>query len=459
MRDGQRGSGWGERFAFIGFVFGLGLLVYLFGIATARYRLPPYGLVTSAIAAFKSNLTYEIERLPWQYFRDEDAPVDPDVVHDPARRAPGATLISGFTSDEEVHSVRVVDEAGEVIQEWSLRWSDVWPTDPSFIPEPVLSRDQQHLHGVALAKNGDIVFNFTELGTASVSPCGDIRWRVERRGHHSVDLAPDGTIWVPGIVTHYEPDERWPGYKPPFDEFTAIHLSADGEVLDEFSINDLLKENGFVGLLYLSTQNELTPIVSHDTLHVNDIDVFDGGMAEGVAKKGDLLISLRNINTIILVDPDIRKIRFISSGKVMRQHDVDFVDGNTISVFDNNNLLDEWFDNASGERGAQGQESAVVTISLETGEVLGRIDRAGGEPFFTDLMGAHQWLPNGNLLIVEARAGRVLERAPDGEVVWEYFNTVGEDLLGGVTYAQRLDPTFDADFFAAARGRCAGKTN
>lgn len=454
-RESNRGAG-RDKFAFVAFVFGLGVLAYVVGVATARYRLPPYGLISSSIEEIKTALDYHADRLPWQFFRYDDTPDTPDVVHDAAGRSPGATLISGFTGDEAVHAVRIVGEDGTVIQEWDLDWDDLWPGDAPHIPAEVMKRPQKHVHGVAMAENGDIVLNFTELATFRVNPCGKVVWRLDRRGHHSVDMGSDGSFWVPGIITHYNPDPRMPNYKPDFEEFTVMHVSADGKVLDEFSINQLLIDNGYQGLLYLSSLNEFTPIVTSDTLHVNDIEVLKDTMPEGVAKHGDILISLRNINTILLVDPETRKIKFVSTGKVQRQHDTDFIDGNTITVFDNHNLLPDWFDNASGQRDLQGQSSKVVTISLETGAVLDSIDTAGGEPFFTDLMGQQQQLPNGNLLVAEARAGRAFERAPDGHLVWEYFNIAGDDLLGAISYAQRLDPRYDADFFKAARAACGG---
>jgi hypothetical protein len=63
--------------------------------------------------------------------------------------------------------------------------------------------------------------------------------------------------------------------------------------------------------------------------------------------------------------------------------------------------------------------------------------------------GAQQRLPNGNTLITESEAGRLLEVTADGEVVWEYINPVtgrptpdGEELVSIVCWGQRIDPTY-----------------
>ena len=42
------------------------------------------------------------------------------------------------------------------------------------------------------------------------------------------------------------------------------------------------------------------------------------------------------------------------------------------------------------------------------------------DPLFTLRSGGAEILANGNVLIVETDRGRVLELAPDGEVVWEF---------------------------------------
>jgi hypothetical protein len=60
------------------------------------------------------------------------------------------------------------------------------------------------------------------------------------------------------------------------------------------------------------------------------------------------------------------------------------------------------------------------------------------DPFYTDAGGKWQLLPNGNMLMVEARAGRALEVAPDGMTVWEWVSErYDEDRLPEVMEATR----------------------
>ncbi|MGR3762406.1 arylsulfotransferase family protein (plasmid) [Roseobacteraceae bacterium NS-SX3] len=425
-------------------------LIFAAGMFAARYRLFPYPQVEQVIHYFKSGG----ETLPWIYFRDSrDSPV---AQHAPGRAMPGLTLFSGAAPGEK-HMIAVAAPDGQIVQRWETDWEALWPGPAPHVPPAVLEGETKHVHGMALLPDGDIVFNITGHGMFRLSPCGGIRWRLARASHHAIWVDGSGSIWAPGEIRHTAPDPRYPNHKPPFFEFTLLKVSAEtGEVLREISVNDLLLQNGLPGLLYLSTINQFTPIVTRDTLHLNDAEVFPETLEEGVFRHGDVMISLRNINTVLVFDPKTLKIRWISTGAVMRQHDPDFIDGNTVSVFDNNNLLGENFDNASGKRHSQGQRSRVVTLSARDNRVLAVEDGGAESRFFTDIMGSHQRLENGNMLIVESRTGRLLELAPDGTPVWEFFNIAGPGLLGVIDDAQRLPVQYDAEFFRRARAACSG---
>ena len=115
-----------------------------------------------------------------------------------------------------------------------------------------------------------------------------------------------------------------------------VQISPQGELLQTISLMKLLKDNGYDGLMNLSTLIGREPRVSGDVYHLNDVEVFPRSLPEGVFKHGDVMVSLRNINTVLVFDPKALKIRFVSTGQFVRQHDPDFIDGNRFSVYDNN---------------------------------------------------------------------------------------------------------------------------
>lgn len=83
----------------------------------------------------------------------------------------------------------------------------------------------------------------------------------------------------------------------------------------------------------------------------------------------------------------------------------------------------------------------MVEIDLSTGELVWSFTEPG---FFTKRAGVQQRLPNGNTLITESEAGRVIEVTQDGRIVWEYINPkLVEDhpeLRLGILRAERLSP-------------------
>ena len=433
------------------FIFSCLFLTFFAGLGVAHLRIFPYPQLREALQAVqygRSNLNW------WQY---KAAPASEFVPHDVSRMMPGLTLISEIPgAGVDQHRVKIVTPEGRVLHQWDIDWAQLWAGDTSGYDYK--NADIEHVHGVKMLPNGDLVFNYTETTMFRISPCGDVIWRLAEPMHHSVHIDDTGAIWVPGQVEHLAPVDRFPNYKPRFIEFLVLKVSPQGEIIWQVSVQDLLMQNGLSGLLYLATTNNEATTVKGDTLHLNDIEVFPASMKEGVFKQGDVMISLRNINTVLVFDPDTLKIRHVMTGTFLRQHDPDFIDGNTISLYDNNNLIADQFDNTSGSP-ALDQSSRIIRISAADADVSVLYEGTPAQPFFSNIMGNHQVLQNGNILISESRAGRAFEVAPDGALVWEYFNITEPGILGLVEDAQRLPPVFNDGFFANIAADCAAATN
>jgi hypothetical protein len=59
-------------------------------------------------------------------------------------------------------------------------------------------------------------------------------------------------------------------------------------------------------------------------------------------------------------------------------------------------------------------------------------------PFYTDIMGKHQWLANGNLLVTDSKNGRTFELNEKQEIIWEFINLRGDGRVGIVQEVQRI---------------------
>jgi hypothetical protein len=72
-----------------------------------------------------------------------------------------------------------------------------------------------------------------------------------------------------------------------------------------------------------------------DYLHLNDVEIVNlNGQQSGVLETGDVLLSSRSLNAILHIRED--SIIATYTGLFFKQHDVDIVNANTISVFNNN---------------------------------------------------------------------------------------------------------------------------
>ncbi len=376
-----------------------------------------------------------------------------DLFHDPEATQPGLTLITAVNADQALEA-SVVELDGETVQRWPIDWFSLWP-DAEHVPEIFVPKQRPgtHIHGAVVMGNGDLVFNFEYQGMIRLDVCGDVVWRLPYQTHHSIHLDEDtGNLWVSGRIFHDQATPEFPNHVPTFAEPTVLEVSPDGEILTEISVIELLEKNDLDGLLYMDDFDDIQrgrARTTGDTLHLNDVEVFPSNLPSGRFEPGQLMLSLRNIHTVLVFDPETDEIVYRQSGGFVGQHDPDFIDGDRISVFDNAVGI--------GENAARQSRIVMFSATDEGEEHEVYYEGSEATPFYTDVMGKHQWLPNGNLLLTESTKGRAFEIDPDGEVVWQHVNLVDEEgWVGLVDEAQRLPSNFDRAFFEAERSRRCG---
>jgi hypothetical protein len=408
------------------------MLAFAYGVAVGRFEIFPYTVITRAVSSAKAMKSRLNEEKSWLYSRTAYASRLPTYLPDAA--FPGLNLVTAIGADNGL-AAYIMDMSGRRIHSWEVDWFKVWP-DATHLPEKAVPKERPgtHIHGAVVLDDGDIVYNYEHLGLVRLDLCGDVLWRLPFRTHHSVHQDDDGDLWVSAQINRDGEATGYPNHEPEFVEPIILEVSPDGKIKREIPVLPLLRDNGLSGLLYMSAKKQRDTSVSGDTMHLNDVEPFSSSMTPGVFSPGDLLVSLRNIHTVFVFDAATRKIKHVWTGDFVRQHDPDFVDGNTISVFDNNNI-----DKA-------GKQSRILLLSAASGERT--VYYAGSEeaPFYTDIMGRNQWLPNGNLLISESMKGRAFEIDRDGRIVWEYVNLVGDGYAGLMEEVQRLPERMNATY-------------
>jgi hypothetical protein len=424
------------------FCASLVLLAFAYGVAVGRLEIFPWKMIRQAISSARDVRSKLAAEPSWLYAPTTYTRKLP--IHDRDAAYPGLNLVTSVQADNRL-AAYIMDMDGRVVHSWDVDWFRVWP-DASHLPEKARPRERPgtHIHGVVVLDDGDIVYNYEHLGLVRLDLCGQVVWRLPYRTHHSIHMDDDGDLWVSAQLNRVDAG-AYPNYKPEFVEPMILEVSQDGKIKREIPVMRVLRDGGLSGLLYMSATKQRDTSVTGDTMHLNDVEPFSSSMRPGVFAPGDLMVSLRNVNTVFVFTPATGRIKRVWTGDFVRQHDPDFVDGNTISVLDNNNVGPE----------AGGRRSRILLLSAATGNRVVYYTGGEGRPFYTDIMGRSQWLPNGNLLISESMKGRAFEIDRNGRVVWEYVNLVGDGYVAIMEEVQRL-PERMKDAYSNASAQCAG---
>jgi hypothetical protein len=413
-------------------VTSLSALAFACGLAVGVYKLFPYGWLQDLGFTARELIRYPKHTLgiaPQKFLAEEPPPGGGVTRHVDGRAVSGLTLITGFFDGSL--GIRLIDTNGDVLNHWPISYNAIWPESPHLPDQP---RDwNTELHGALLMPDGDVIFTFQYAGLVRMDHCGGIRWKLPRQTHHVFTRDPEGNLWVPDRKGRELPVSRYAKVPAPFEEDYVIKVSPDGRVLQEFSILDLIYRARLEGLLFANGahDSELTVPLSGDFVHLNDVDVLTPEFAPAFPhfEAGDLLLSLRNVNLLMVVHPGTQKVKWTRTGPFLRQHDPDFQPDGKISVFDNRR-------DGSGRHGFGGSR----ILSVDPRSVAGDVTIYGalpGQHFYTDTMGDHQPLENGNQLISESEKGHVFEIAPDGTVVWSWVNRWKDGSIGKISQATR----------------------
>lgn len=398
----------------IAFVFALAFFAYLFGFATAHFRLFPHEFLVSAFE---------------QGRQVQQANIQPHHIH-PARhdlvgvsrRAgavldPGVVLVASYFPDLDWGpGLRLLDRDGNVLHRWNADPLRLWAESPhrDGLGNAFHTRTN-YVHGTHLFANGDLMLNIEYQGLVRLNAAGEVVWRVNRRTHHSIEANERGNFWVSSALWRSDPDDlakRFPGLLPPVSEETALEVTPEGKIVREVSVLEAIFAHPELRRAIWT----LFPSRSGDITHLNDVEELPSSMAAAYPslRAGDLLISVKHLDLVFVMDPTTHAVRWWRIGPFAKQHDPDFLGDGTISVFDNN--TDGSLDGAF----LGGSRLLRVGIERNTVEQIYPSGQSGERGFYTEVGGKAQRLPNGNWLLTEARAGRVFEVDTGGRTVWEW---------------------------------------
>jgi len=324
--------------------------------------------------------------------------------YDPELAFDGLNLYHSWKSPE----IYLIDMHGNVVHKW------------------VMNIDEGDFVGhVEMCKNGDL---FVMQGTKMLILLdwdSNVKWKTDIRVHH--DICVDESKQIYAIATE-DMVVFWHGIPVPIPVDYIADLTSDGVVQKKLYLYDLAKKYISLQTVFEIHKWSLRPKnleaifarrpegrglfrlardTCFDTTHTNSIQVM-GNDIEGFCRKGDWLISIRQLDLVAILNPQKEELTWSwGPGELDRQHHPTLLDNGNVLIFDN---------------GWHRDFTRVIELDPLAKEIVWEYRADPPEKFFSRVRGSCQRLPNGNTLITESQKGRVFEVTREGKTVWEFYN-------------------------------------
>ncbi len=340
------------------------------------------------------------------------------TVFDRERAAPGLNLYVSGHGEEAL----LMDMEGAVLHRWRYPLRRALPDLP---PSAEISK-LRYWRRALLYPDGDLLAIYETLGLVRLNRDSELVWIYRSDVHHDLFVDPDAKIWVLDRRGRLIP--RMHREKGVLEDLVTVLNPEDGSVERQFSILQAFERSPYRSLV-------VDRAVRHgDIFHTNTLDRLDAAQAalHPAFREGDLLVSVLQLNTVAVIDPDTETVVWALGGLWRKQHQPVLLPGGTLLVFDN--------------LGAGGQRSRVLEIDPFTQEKVWSYGARPEQELYSKTLGSCQRLANGNTLITESENGRALEVTSAGAVVWEFHNPhrSGEEgeLVATLFEVVRLPPDF-----------------
>ena len=387
--------------------------------------------------------------LNWIPVKTEDGGKSSITLHLKDKTSPGLN----FYNSRPRHEALLMNMEGGVLHRWS---SD---RDQPGLEEKVWSKIWGHFdfagwHHSELNPDGSVLAIVHYQSLIKLDWNSKVLWSAPVAAHHDLDVATNGDIYVldaqaiplteggkrrlfldNGIVVFSPNGERKKRYSlyelfrkaPSTSERIAQLIKASLSVYDETLASGYKTASTLTNPVALSTMAAqlraildgkfrgsertrlmfLTQLHPIDMFHANSLEILRENRP-GFWRKGDVLLSLRTLNVVLIVDLVRSRVRwFWGQGELMRQHHPSLVEGDKVLLFDN---------------GTEARGSRVMEVAPKTNKIGWTYKGKKPTDFFSIIRGGCQRLPGGNTLITDSEKGRVFEVTRGGEMVWEFYN-------------------------------------
>lgn len=342
------------------------------------------------------------------------------TMHDAERAGPGYNLVCSAHDDEAA----LVDMDGRVVHRWAY---DVLPHFDDAAREKITRG-----HGYPVWRrihafdDGDLLAIVEGAALLRIDRRSELVWLHEGRQHHDLFVADDGMIYA--IARDVRTIPSIDLVTPSLEDHVSV-LDPTGTEVARVSIVEAFERSDHAAMLQRVPDKP-------DITHANTVQRLDGSAAHRnpAFAAGNVLVSMREIDTIAVIDMEREVVTWAMTGMWNGQHEPTLLDDGHLLILDNN---------------APNGFSRVFEFDPLTQQVVWDYAGTPDNGFDTDVCGAVQRLPGGHTLITESTGGRAFEVDRDGTIVWEYRNPERSDdgtMIAALFEVTRLPASFGRDW-------------
>lgn len=316
---------------------------------------------------------------------------------DPERACPGYTL---FTPSPGGDTVYLIDLQGDVVHTWRMPhppglYGRLTPAGTLLYNGKVLEPGDQRFIASGPWKGGALL---------EMSWDGEVLWEIRHPDHHHDGiLLRNGNVLL--LCLAELPEEiaqRVTGGMPGSEHNGRMHadylveMTLEGDIVWEWR-----------------AWEHLDPVTDRIVALQDHRSEWTHGNTVVELENGDVVVSFRNISTVIVIERSSGDIIWkLGAPPLAQQH--------APTPLPNGNLL--IFDNGTHRLDHPIPYSRVIEVDMATKEIVWTYQEGYVSEFFSPYISNAERLPNGNTLICEGSFGRIFEVTQAGEVVWEYVN-------------------------------------
>ncbi len=320
-------------------------------------------------------------------------------------------LMTMFFFDDAPLSVILLDKQGDIRHRWNIG-ADCFQLDEGEVG-PFFFGDF-----VVLDDGSLISFVSNRNGLFRISFSGELMWQIKGFFNHYMSLSDDGFLWVLGQPGRYA-DVKMRGQWNHTELVNKVDVR-DGRIVKTIRIIDIMDRNlDRMDPFFAAPSRRVAAasgLLEEDLWHPNDIEVLPASIADRFPDfaAGDVALSFKALNMILVMDPETLKIKWWSQGATQGQHDPDWQPDGTMTFLNNRQKQ-----NAKGD--ARHKFSAIQRFTFH--DPLPESWIEGADYYFrTETNGWHDVSPDGRVLISSTAQGRVFEIAPDGKIAMEFIH-------------------------------------